>query len=127
MLDGKVMNGVVVYKGELPFSDVISGEMNAICVSSSLSQKCEEGKFYLQPVFIRTVKAGIRTCVRKDESQSTGGNSGVLRACTFYSVPRVYRGFAQPDLSGSLAKRKIVKLRKTNFEYGTWFCARTYG
>jgi hypothetical protein len=43
---------------------------------------------------------------------------------TFYNVPRKYARFSEGVASRSTATSKVVKVRKTNVEHGTWYCSQ---
>jgi hypothetical protein len=122
------MDGAVLLRGEFPFEDVISGEMN---LATTGFEACldtrKTSKFHLRAEFIKIITAGVRTCVRTGGSMRFERDSSCQGACTFYSVPRKYTGFAKGDASGKTATSKVVKVRKTYFEHGTWYCNRKNG
>jgi hypothetical protein len=125
---GTFMDGAVLLRGEFPFEDVISGEMN---LATTGFEACldtrKTSKFHLRAEFIKIITAGVRTCVRTGGSMRFERDSSCQGACTFYSVPRKYTGFAKGDASGKTATSKVVKVRKTYFEHGTWYCNRKNG
>jgi hypothetical protein len=98
LLGGTFMNGAVLLRGDFPFEDVIFGDMSlADALLEYFVKSWKAPKFNLRAEFIKIVTAGVRTCVRTGVSMRFGTDRSSQGACTFYSVPRKYTGFAEGD------------------------------
>jgi hypothetical protein len=125
---GTFMDGAVLLRGDFPLEDVISGEMNlATAEFEACLDTRKTSKFHLRAEFINISMSGVRTCVRTGGSMRFERESSCQGACTFYSIPRKYTCFAKGDASCTTAVSNVVKVRKTNFEHGNWYCNRKNG
>jgi hypothetical protein len=128
VLGGNFMDGAVLLRGNLPFEDVISGDMSLATAGLDYSVKSRKAPtFNLRTEFIKIVTAGVRNCLRTEVSMRSGTDKNIQGACTFYNVPRKYEGFSEGVSSRSTATSKVVKVRKTNVERVTWYCSRKKG
>jgi hypothetical protein len=111
-----------------PFEDVI---FVYICLATAgledYVKTLMAPKFNLRAEFIKIITAGVRTCVRIELSMIFGSDKNIQGPCTFYNVPRKYAGFSEGVASRSTATSKVVKVKKTNVEHGTWYCSRKNG